>query len=232
MLKMSLEQKLDLQRLVLDLMPEDIPPTVAKEWLEHPGWLREKLRYAMIPKGVLRHYGYMENLSVQYPSTVEELREIDTRELMLGFRDFDLLPLVPRPDTEIMVRFLSFGDGVIEPSFEGVMNELDEMGKRPAELPELLAVGNKFVRSIEMNWPALIAGAAEVDICKRSVRALGTSCPYRGGGVIATLLEWNPSGGEHQADGVAVGKWHIRPEIIGEEWHPYENVFAVVDKED
>jgi len=138
---------------VLRSLPDDLDPTTAQGWIENQENLRKILREALMPDG--KPAGNTYPLSVDYGRTVEDgvkAGRYDWVNSDITSRNF---PTQRKGTAEVAVVLINFNRYV---STDEALRELDRMGYRPAELHELLALGEKYPE-VQLNFPIVALGS-------------------------------------------------------------------------
>ena len=143
---------------VLKALPRDIEPDVALNWARDGAALEKVLREALVPD--TENEDQLDTailtVDVNYARTVEEMVEAGR----YGWNNSDIssrnFPVNRRELGNLKVHLLHFNRFI---SSDGAIKELDKMGFRPAELPELLALGAQHPDE-QRKYPIVALGSA------------------------------------------------------------------------
>lgn len=170
---------------VLQQMPLDIPQDIAESWIRNLTALGKVLREALMspveektPKPALSEF----TVQVDYGKTVEQMVAVgayDWKNMDITAANF---PVNKRQSGGVVVCLIHFDKGM---GSDEVIAELDAMGLRPAELPELLALG-ACCPNLQREYPIVALGS----FWQRRVGRRYVPCLYRNGSDRDLDLYW------------------------------------------
>ncbi len=148
----------EFQAAVLRALPRDIDPDVAFGWTKNGESLACILREALTPNG--KPAGNIYPISVNYDLSVEaavKLGRYDWTNSDIADKNF---PTTRTGKAEVAVELIHFNRVI---SIKDALSELDKMGYRPAELHELLALGEKYP-DVQREFPIVALGSVWQDL--------------------------------------------------------------------
>ena len=149
----------EFQAAVIKALPRDIDQDVALGWTQNSESLARILRKALTPDGKPVSDTYL--ISVDYGRNVEDGVEAGRYHWANSNITSERFPTERKGTAKVEVKLIHFNWSV---STNKALRELDRMGYRPAELHELLALGEKY-QEIQRKFPIVALGSVLRNRC-------------------------------------------------------------------
>jgi len=146
------ESYVEFQAAVLRALPRDINPNIALYWAQKGDLLARVLREALMPA---RPANNIYALLVDYGRSVEDGVRAGRYDWVNPNITSHNFPTKRRGKAEVVLELICFDREIS--SYE-VLFELDKRGYRPADLQELLALGEKYPE-LQVEFPIIALGA-------------------------------------------------------------------------
>ena len=151
----SVEQFREFAGAVIRSLPDNVDSNVMQGWIENQESLRKILREALTPNGEIIKNIF--TLSVNYSRTVEDGIKAGKYDWSNSDITSGHFPTKHCPGSEegVKIELVHFGKNM---NTEDVLSELSKKGLRPAELHELLVLGEKH-SDLQREFPIVALGS-------------------------------------------------------------------------
>ena len=151
----SVEQFREFAGAVIRSLPDNVDSNVMQGWIENQESLRKILREALTPNGEIIKNIF--TLSVNYSRTVEDGIKAGKYDWSNSDITSGHFPTKHCPGSEegVKIELVHFGKNM---NTEDVLSELSKKGLRPAELHDLLVLGEKH-SDLQREFPIIALGS-------------------------------------------------------------------------
>lgn len=139
---------------VVSRLPRDLDSTTAQGWIENPAALTRVLREAFMPPEQ-RNGTTTYPIEVNYWVSIEDAVKLCRCDWSKSDITSEHFPTTRAGEIDILIELVHFNRNIWT---ENALRKLDQMGFRPAELHELLALGAKYP-DLQREFPIVALGS-------------------------------------------------------------------------